>query len=112
MEIKIHEKGNYGVLELKGNLDMYTSVEVKNAIGKLPVKEGYTVVLDLSGVSFIDSSGIGMLIKVLNEIKAKKGAFYIAGMKPVIEKVFKVAGLMGYFSFLSDEEFREKYPVE
>ncbi|EPG73069.1 STAS domain protein [Leptospira fainei serovar Hurstbridge str. BUT 6] len=61
-------------------------------------------------MNYIDSSGIGMLIKQLNYVQELNGKFFIANMKPAIEKVFKVAGLTSYFQTLSELEFTAKYP--
>jgi anti-sigma B factor antagonist len=111
MDIKIHEKPGYYVVYLKGSLDMYTSVELKNQTDALPIKNGEKLILQLNDVSYIDSSGIGVLIKIVNAVQAQSGSVYLTGIKPMIEKIFKVAGLMNFFSFITEEEFKSKYPV-
>jgi anti-sigma B factor antagonist len=111
MDIKLHEKSGYYVVYLKGSLDMYTSVELKSQTDSIALKPDENIVLQLNDVSYIDSSGIGVLIKIVNAVQAQKGHVLLTGIKPMIEKIFKVAGLMNFFSFITEEEFRSKYPI-
>lgn len=111
MDIKVHEKSDYSVIYLKGSLDMYTSVELKSQTDQLSLKPNDNLVLLLNDVSYIDSSGIGVLIKIVNAVHAQQAEVYLTGIKPMIEKIFKVAGLMSFFSFLTEEEVKTKYPI-
>ncbi|MDH5716516.1 MAG: STAS domain-containing protein [Spirochaetia bacterium] len=111
MEIKVHENKNYIVIQIFGSLDIYTSLELKSSFDNLDIVKDNSVVLDMSNVNYIDSSGIGTLIKITNTIKGSDARLYITGAKPLIEKVFKVAGLSGYFNMLSNEEFNSKFPI-
>ena len=112
MEVKIHQKNDYTVLMLKGSLDIYTSLDLKNSIDQITLKPEISLIFDLSNVDYVDSSGIGTLIKIVNQVHDANGDFYITGLKPMIEKIFKVAGLMTYFTILSEQEFNSKYPTE
>ena len=112
MEIKTTQKEDYTVLQLKGSLDMYTSLDLKNQCDQLGITKGHILVFDLGEVNYVDSSGIGTLIKIVNFVHEAGGEFYITGLKPMIEKIFKVAGLMSYFSRLSEEEFKSRFPVD
>lgn len=112
MEIKVTQKDRYTIMKLDGSLDMYTSLDLKSESDKMQLSEGDTVIFDLNEVTYVDSSGIGTLIKIVNFVHESGAEFYITGLKPMIEKIFKVAGLMSYFSILSDEDYKEKYPVD
>lgn len=91
---------------------MYTALELKNKVDGLDFSENETLVLDLNEITYVDSSGIGTLIKIVNQVKENKVSFYLTGLKPMIEKIFKVAGLMNYFSILNEEEYKKNYPSE
>ncbi len=60
-------------------------------------------------LTYIDSSGIGILIKALNYVQGLNGKLRVAKLKPAIEKVFKVSGLTSYFEILSLDEYNEQY---
>ncbi len=111
MEIDLKKAGNATIINVSGSLDIYTSLDFKNFIEE-NIKgngENLHVIVNLEKLNYIDSSGIGMLIKQLNYVHELKGRFSIANMKPAIEKVFKVAGLTSYFETIGEEEFRAKY---
>ncbi len=111
MEVNTIQKENYIVLQLKGSLDIYTSLDLKNDVDGLKLKKDIAVIFDLNNVDYVDSSGIGTLIKIVNQVQEAGGQFYITGLKPMIEKIFKVAGLMTYFTILSAEEANSQFPV-
>lgn len=111
MEIDLKKVENATIINMAGSLDIYTSLDFKNFIEE-NIKgdsDNLHVIVNLEKLNYIDSSGIGMLIKQLNYIHELKGKFSIANMKPAIEKVFKVAGLTSYFETIGEEEFRSKY---
>jgi len=114
MEISLKNIASSLVISVSGSLDIYTSLDFKNFLeANIPQSGGENlhVIINLEKLNYIDSSGIGMLIKQLNYVQELKGRFSIANMKPAIEKVFKVAGLTTYFQTISESEFREKYII-
>ena len=110
MEINTIIKDNYKILELKGSLDLYTALDLKEQIEEMTFKKGHNLIFNMKSVDYVDSSGIGSLIKISNLISEKEENFYIANLKPMIERIFKVAGLMSYFSVLNDEELNNQFP--
>lgn len=109
MEINVKKKENKVLFELEGSLDIYTSLDLKAALED-HVKNLMDVAVDMEKLTYIDSSGIGILIKALNYVNGLDGKLCVANLKPVIEKVFKVSGLTSYFEILTSEEFKERYP--
>ena len=103
------QNNNYLILKLQGSLDIYTSLDLKNHIEKIQ-KPPEILIFDLNGIDYVDSSGIGTLIKIINFLKEKQTGFFVTGIKSSIEKIFVVAGLMPYFTVLSEKEFKVKYP--
>lgn len=109
MEINVTNKDNHILFELEGSLDIYTSLDLKAALEDHVKSEGPDVVIDMSKLTYIDSSGIGILIKALNYVQGLNGKLCVSNLKPAIEKVFKVSGLTSYFEILNQEEFKERY---
>lgn len=112
MEINLKKSADAYVISISGSLDIYTSLDFKNFIEtNIPQNgsEPLHVVVNLEKLNYIDSSGIGMLIKQLNYVQEIKGKFSIANLKPAIEKVFKVAGLTTYFNTINEDDFRTTY---
>lgn len=109
MEISIHKKDNKYVFDLNGSLDIYTSLDLKSALEDNLKESNLDVCINLDKLNYIDSSGIGILIKSLNYIQSLNGNMCVANLKPSIEKIFKVSGLTTYFEILSWEEFEKRY---
>ncbi|HMV42135.1 MAG TPA: STAS domain-containing protein [Leptospiraceae bacterium] len=109
MEIKKRTSGDATILELTGSLDIYTATDFKTYLQANVNTKGAKVVVDMEKLSYIDSSGIGMLIKSLNYMKELNGNLQLANLKESLQKIFKVAGLTAYFQFLNEKEFKEKY---
>lgn len=63
-----------------------------------------TVVVDMSDVSFIDSSGLRLMIRMKQDIDARQGRLLIARPSPQVERVVGLAGLDGWFERLDEEE--------
>jgi len=109
MEINVHKKDNKVVFNLDGSLDIYTSLDLKSALEEHIKESNLDVCINLDKLNYIDSSGIGILIKSLNYIQSLNGSMCVANLKPSIEKIFKVSGLTTYFEILTQEEFEKRY---
>ena len=112
MKINVKKSENQVIFQLEGSLDIYTSLDLKAALEDHAAENSMLVVIDMEKLSYIDSSGIGILIKALNYVQGLQGKLAVANLKPVIEKVFKVSGLTSYFEILSPEEFKKHHSPE
>ncbi|WP_083244136.1 STAS domain-containing protein [Leptospira tipperaryensis] len=65
----------------------------------------------LGKVKFIDSSGIGIIIKVRNQIREKNGTVNIFGLNKSLNSVFRLSGLDKIVNLYTNEEFLNKYPI-
>jgi len=109
MEINVKKSEKFIIFELEGSLDIYTSLDLKAALEEHVKDNNPDLVIDMEKLTYIDSSGIGILIKALNYVQGLNGKLCVANLKPVIEKVFKVSGLTSYFEILAPDDFRQKY---
>ncbi len=90
MHDRIHEMSH------KGELDLYNSPELRQAI-RAKMLEGYRFfVLDLSETPFIDSSAIGTLIQVSNWLNRRGGLLVVANLTSTVEKVFQLTRLNSF----------------
>ncbi len=93
MEILVEEKEGYHTVTPVGELDIYTVPLFRKVILKVEgdLKKG--VILDLSQMSFVDSSGIGALIETYQKITSKNGEIVFILDNPRIMKIFKLVKL-------------------
>lgn len=101
MKIRIDEpKTRTMVLTLEGEVDMSNSPEVRKRLVPLFEKVASHVIVDLSGVTYIDSSGIATLVEGL-QLSRKNGVrFTVAGATNSVEAVFELAYLKSVFEMV------------
>ncbi len=100
MDITINvreERKGLSVVELAGEIDVYTSPKVKDAVGALIDKGVYNLVIDLERVKYIDSTGLGVLIGGLKRVREHGGAVSLVCTNPQIKKIFDITGLVKIF---------------
>ncbi len=90
--------GSGGSLRVSGELDMVTAGVLRDAISSLAAEHDGSVVLDVAGVTFIDSSGINALVGARHGLTARGHALELRGMSPNVRRVLEVAGVVSHFS--------------
>jgi len=87
-------RGEHLIVYLNGEIDHCCAEKLRKEIeGYLCDQSVRKLTLDLSYVSFMDSSGIGMLIGRYKTMAERGGAVFARGMKPSVERIFRMAGL-------------------
>jgi len=105
MEIKTKETPNgVVVFDIEGEVDLYNSPELKEAIKKMIEAKKYNIVVNLAKVSYIDSSGIGALISSLSNLKKYQGSLKITNLQGSVKKVFELTKLTSFFEIYNSEE--------
>ncbi|MDP9111823.1 MAG: STAS domain-containing protein [Candidatus Eremiobacteraeota bacterium] len=107
MDIKVNVReaeGESYVVDLDGEIDVYTSPKVKDAIGDLIDKGHYNLVINLEKVRYIDSTGLGVLIGGLKRVREHGGTVNLVCTNPQIKKIFDITGLVKIFGIYDDED--------
>lgn len=77
-----------------GELDHCSAPQIRRQLDDLLMDERVVhVVLDLENLTFMDSSGIGVLLGRLRVLNARGGSLSVKGMRPSVEKLFRLSGL-------------------
>jgi len=88
------------VVAVTGEVDLFTAPEFKQRISA-PIDAGRSrVIVDLSAVTFIDSSSLGVLIAAHKRLKLRDGALVIVCDDRAIVNTFKITGLDGVFEIV------------
>ncbi len=94
MEIKVLTSENYLIVELKGEFDHHNAGEFKDLVEKELKKGIYDcLLLELSGLKFMDSSGVGAVIGRYKSISNTGGKVIACGLTPQVETIFEISGL-------------------
>jgi anti-sigma B factor antagonist len=100
MEIHITagEDGAATVIVAQGELDVLTAASLRTAISDVIDGGRAHLVLDASGISFLDSTGIGVLVIALRRTRAFDGSFAIAGARGGALRTLELTGLTRVFT--------------
>jgi anti-sigma B factor antagonist len=100
----VEEQGHAVVIKLVGELDLYNAEEVRTTLDGICSRRPARVVVDLAGVSFIDSTGLGVLVEARSKLADRK-AFLLSAPQPETRRAFEISGLakhMPIFDRLED----------
>ena len=92
------------VVSPTGDVDMFTAPQLGRRLLSL-AEEGKTgLVVDLSLVTFMDSTGIGVLVDALRRLSARKGRLALVCPTDRILRPFEITGLVGYLKIFGTRE--------
>jgi anti-sigma B factor antagonist len=92
------------VLPLEGEIDLHISPRISASLAAMAAKKPKKLVVDLSKVSYIDSSGLAVLIEGMQNVEAYGGKFALAGLQPNVRPIFEIARLDQVFRIFPDAE--------
>ena len=104
--IDIEIKQDVLCIRLSGELDHHTADELRekatNAIERNEIRH---IVLNLEDLSFMDSSGLGVIIGRYKQIKQVHGEMVVCAISPAIQRLFDMSGLFKILKLEPTEEF-------
>ena len=82
-------------MTVRGEVDVATSPELRSKLDELLDRGATDVTLDFGAVSFVDSSGLGVLVGAYKRLQENgtRGAIRIVGTQASVRKVFEITGL-------------------
>jgi anti-sigma B factor antagonist len=95
--IDVRNVDGHAVLDVKGEIDVYTAPKLREKLIELVADGTYDVVVNLEGVDFLDSTGLGVLVGALKRVKAHDGSLSLVCTQDKILKIFKITGLTKVF---------------
>lgn len=102
MQVKREQQGDNMVLDVRGSVDIYTSPELRGELKAALDKKAPRIVVDMAGVSFVDSSGLATLIEALQKVQAYEGKLLLCNLSQAVLGVFELANLDRIFQIRGD----------
>ena len=99
LSIVARSEPNGVVLELAGEVDLYTVVAFRDEFIAAIDRETPCVVIDLSDVTFLDSTGLAVMVAGFKRAREHDQDVRVAGARPTVHKVFEITGLTEVFKF-------------
>ena len=95
---------NTCILAIEGEVDVYTSPQLKQDITQLAEKGVKHLIINLSQVEYLDSTGLGVLIGGLKRLRENEGNMALVGPGMRISRIFEITGLDKIFDIYPSEE--------
>lgn len=98
VDFKLDKEAKIKTFVIEGELDVHNVKNLKSDVSEsLEDEEGWTFILDMGGVTYLDSSGLGMLVYIKKEITSQKGVLKLLNIQPQVLNVFKLTRLDEFF---------------
>ena len=92
MDITEDQVGRVWLVTARGRLDGETSSAFANRIGELTTGVEPRLLVDFSGVDFVSSAGLRVVLMLVKKVKALKGALALCEVQAPVRQVFDIAG--------------------
>ena len=98
VDVQVHHEGGWTIVAVVGELDLTVAPRIRHAVVEAlgpgrAVAEAPQVVLDLGGVHFVDSSGLGIVLGVLRRVRQAGGALRVVVVEPQVVGLFELLEL-------------------
>jgi len=97
-DVAVRRDRDGAVVTVSGEIDVYSAPQLRQALVDVISKDARDVTVDLDGVSFMDSSGLGVLVGAWKRIRASEGSLRLVCSRELILKTFRITGLTKVFS--------------
>jgi len=104
VSFEIRTESGVSVIDVSGQLDAFTTPDVKAEFKKLTDARNYKLVLNLQKVDYVNSTGIGAIVAVAQQVRRRKGDLKLFGMKEDIRKVFDLVGASKILEIFETEQ--------
>ena len=104
VKASVRKRDSVAIIDMKGEVTSFAD-EMINSLVNDTVEEGFQkIVFNFSDVSYINSSGIAVLIGIVTGLASRGIAFKVYGLTPHFKKIFRMIGLTQYVKVLGSEE--------
>ncbi|MFC4078160.1 anti-sigma F factor antagonist [Salinithrix halophila] len=103
--VDVSRRRNVLIVRLSGELDHHTASDVRKQMEEELSKGIDTnLVLNLSELSFMDSSGLGVILGRYRQVSQLGGRMGVCSVQPSIRRLFELSGMFKILSFYEDED--------
>jgi anti-sigma B factor antagonist len=102
MEISERTEGDVPVVAINGDIDLESSPKLRDFLKPKAAQKTPRLILDFTGVPYIDSSGLATLIEYFQSVQSSSGKLALACLSPRVKNVFEIVRLEQIFSLFPD----------
>ncbi|WP_088006173.1 STAS domain-containing protein [Indiicoccus explosivorum] len=93
IQVELHEDNKNLTGVVRGEIDAHTAPVLRERLEAHQDQEGLNAVIDLSGVNYMDSTGLGVFVAFFKALNAKEGHVKLTGLSARLKRLFDITGL-------------------
>jgi len=99
LKISVDQEGKDAVVRVTGRVDVDSSPDLRDRLRTLLSEDALpqTIIIDLAGVSYIETSGVATLIEALRIARHHQTNFRLQGLSGAVLRLFEVTGVLALF---------------
>ncbi|MCK4890638.1 MAG: STAS domain-containing protein [Candidatus Aminicenantes bacterium] len=109
MEIKTDITGNIDIISIIGRVEMINIEMLREKIFTIIENSESGVLIDLKALEYINSAGLGILIRIAKVMETRKRPLVFSSLKENIFEIFKIAGFTNILTIFPTQEEAEKF---
>ena len=98
LELTVSESDRETVVRAAGELDVNTAPELREQMARLVSEGTRQIVVDLTDVSFVDSTALSVLVSALKRLRQADGDLQLGSPNASVRRVFEITGLTRLFT--------------
>lgn len=98
LSLQTRQSGEVTVLAVTGEIDVYTAPKLRDRVAQLVSEGHHHLLVDMEGVDFLDSTGLGVLVGGLKKVRSQDGSMEIVCTQDRLLKIFRITGLAKVFT--------------
>ena len=104
IETSLRSHDDIPVLDVTGEIDIYTTPQFKEAVSAAIDENKPAIVINMTKVTYMDSSGFGTLLSATKRLRPLDGALYLSGCNEAIQRMLQITRLNTIFGVYTTEE--------
>ncbi len=104
IETSLRHLDGIPVLDVVGEIDIYTTPQFKEAVSAAIDENKPAIIINMTQVTYMDSSGFGTLLSATKRLRPLDGALYLSGCNDSIQRMLQITRLNTIFGVYATEE--------
>jgi anti-sigma B factor antagonist len=97
VELAVRTEAGRTVVSVVGEIDVYSAPQLRQCLLDVISGGAKHLIVDLDGVTFMDSSGLGVLVGALKRVRVEEGSLWLVCDRSLLVKTFRITGLTKVF---------------
>jgi len=98
LDIRTSREPDATIVKISGEVDLRTSPQLRDVFLELLETKPQRVILDLTGVGYVDSSGVGTIVELKRRAMQDNGTVILVGLQARVRSLFEITRLDKFFT--------------